>query len=172
MFPQNKRDLEAIDDLRQLRKFLGSLKFHGEDVAPVPGFGVQVKLLVARELRNLKRDPTVFTARIFLNLVLSFFLGAIFWDVGKTNAAIFSNLQSHFGAITAGAVLMMLASGETALLSFPSERPVFLREYTTSHYSVTSYFVSRLLVEALVTSVLSLCLVSTPSWFEAKATVL
>lgn len=37
------------------------------------------------------------------------------------------------------------------MIAFPSERPVFLREYSTSHYSVVSYFVSRLTMEAFVT---------------------
>jgi len=39
------------------------------------------------------------------------------------------------------------------LLVFPEERPVFIREYSTNHYSVLSYFVSRLLLEAFLTAV-------------------
>jgi len=39
------------------------------------------------------------------------------------------------------------------LLVFPEERPVFIREYSTNHYSVLSYFVSRLSLEAFLTAV-------------------
>jgi hypothetical protein len=40
------------------------------------------------------------------------------------------------------------------MLSFsPEERPVFVREYSTYHYSVLPYFMSRLLIEMLVTAI-------------------
>ena len=42
-------------------------------------------------------------------------------------------------------------TAQPALLAFPEERPVFLREYSTNHYAVGSYFVSRLIVEAVIT---------------------
>ena len=45
----------------------------------------------------------------------------------------------------------MFGTAQPALLAFPDERPVFLREYSTNHYSVISYFLSRLLMEAFVT---------------------
>jgi hypothetical protein len=117
-------------------------------------------------MKNLKRDPSVFSARIVVNGVMSGFLGAIFHKVGETSPAVFSNLQSHFGAVVSCSVLTMIATGQTALLTFPSERPVFLREYTTDHYSVTSYFMSRLVVDAIVTSILSMCLVRQLHFFR------
>ncbi len=48
-------------------------------------------------------------------------------------------------------LMSMFGTAQPALLSFPEERPVFLREYSTNHYSVFSYFVSRLTMEAVVT---------------------
>lgn len=39
-----------------------------------------------------------------------------------------------------------------SLTCFPEERPVFLREYSTNHYSVLAYFASRLTIELLVTA--------------------
>jgi hypothetical protein len=52
-------------------------------------------------------------------------------------------------------VLMMgmMGTAQPALLAFPDERPVFLREYSTNHYSVVAYFVGRLTIEALLTAV-------------------
>lgn len=44
-------------------------------------------------------------------------------------------------------------TAQPSLLAFPDERPVFLREYSTNHYSVISYFVCRLILEASVTFV-------------------
>jgi ABC-type multidrug transport system permease subunit len=49
---------------------------------------------------------------------------------------------------------------QMSLFTFPDERPVFLREYSTKHYSVLSYFVSHLATEALVTAVQTFLLVT------------
>jgi hypothetical protein len=46
----------------------------------------------------------------------------------------------------------MFGTAQPALLAFPEERPVFLREYSTNHYSVFSYFMSRFTVEASITA--------------------
>jgi ABC-2 type transporter len=49
-------------------------------------------------------------------------------------------------------MMSMFGTGLPTLLSFPQERPVFLREYSTDHYSVFSYFTSRLAMEAFITA--------------------
>jgi ABC-2 type transporter len=53
----------------------------------------------------------------------------------------------------------MFGTAQPALLSFPEERPVFLREYSTNHYSVGPYFISRLTMEAVVTGAQALVLI-------------
>jgi ABC-type multidrug transport system permease subunit len=49
-------------------------------------------------------------------------------------------------------LMSMFGTAQPALLAFPEERPVFLREYSTNHYSVVAYFLSRLTMEAAVTA--------------------
>ena len=49
-------------------------------------------------------------------------------------------------------LLGMVGTAQPALLAFPAERPVFVREYSTNHYSVVSYFLSRFIIEAIVTA--------------------
>jgi ABC-type multidrug transport system permease subunit len=62
------------------------------------------------------------------------------------------SLQSHFGALIMVLLMSMFGTAQPALLAFPEERPVFLREYSTNHYSVLSYFMSRLTMEAFITA--------------------
>jgi hypothetical protein len=38
---------------------------------------------------------------------------------------------------------MLSTAQQPALMAFPQERSVFLREYSTDHYSVRAYFVCR-----------------------------
>jgi ABC-type transport system involved in multi-copper enzyme maturation permease subunit len=58
-------------------------------------------------------------------------------------------------------LMAMFGTAQPALLAFPEERPVFLREYSTNHYSVLSYFLARLTMEASLTAVqiLLLCVI-------------
>jgi hypothetical protein len=79
-------------------------------------------------------------------------IGTIFYDVGAQPSDVAANLNSHFGALIMMLMMGMMGTAQQALLSFPTERPVFLREYSTNHYSVASYFLSRLTVEAVVTA--------------------
>ena len=50
-------------------------------------------------------------------------------------------------------MMSMFGTAQPALLAFPEERPVFLREYSTNHYSVGAYFASRFTIEATITAV-------------------
>ena len=50
-------------------------------------------------------------------------------------------------------MMSMFGTAQPALLAFPEERPVFLREYSTNHYSVVAYFISRFTIEASITAI-------------------
>ena len=50
-------------------------------------------------------------------------------------------------------MVSMFGTALPTLISFPDERPVFLREFSTNHYSAVSYFISKLTMEALITFV-------------------
>ena len=84
---------------------------------------------------------------------VSLLTGVIFYEVGETSAANHSNLQSQFGAIIVIVSTTLLATGQATLMTFPSERPIFIREYNTGHYSVFSYFCSRLAVESTLAAI-------------------
>jgi ABC-type multidrug transport system permease subunit len=53
-------------------------------------------------------------------------------------------------------VSCMMASAQSILLKFPSERPLFLREYSTGTYAATSYFLSKLVTELPLTFIFTL----------------
>jgi ABC-2 type transporter len=135
-------------------------KVAGFDERP-PGAWTQTRLLFAREFTNLRRDTASLSARFALTTFLSMLVGVIFWQVGKTDSSVQENLQSHFGALLLVSMMTMLGTAMPSLLQFPSERPVFLREYSTNHYWVSTYFFSRLAMEAFVTAVQVMELVST-----------
>mmetsp|Transcript_5873 Transcript_5873/g.17543 ORF Transcript_5873/g.17543 Transcript_5873/m.17543 type:complete len:627 (-) Transcript_5873:62-1942(-) len=129
----------------------------GFDPRPV-GIFTQLYLLFTRELVNFRRDTAALGTKFGLTIFLGILIGIIFHDVGSTDPSVQSNTQSRFGALIICLMMGMFGTAQDALLQFPSERPVFLREYSTNHYSVFSYFLSRLTMEAFVTFVQTLLL--------------
>jgi ABC-type multidrug transport system permease subunit len=67
--------------------------------------------------------------------------------------AAMQNVNSSFGAQVICLFMSIMGAALPTLLVFPQERPVFLREYSTDHYSTLAYFVSRFAVEAFTTAV-------------------
>jgi ABC-type multidrug transport system permease subunit len=59
-------------------------------------------------------------------------------------------------------MIAMFGAALPTLLAFPEERPVFVREFSTDHYRVSTYFLSRLGMEALLTGLqmLTVCLIT------------
>eukprot|EP00557_Chaetoceros_sp_GSL56_P014797 CAMPEP_0176487054 /NCGR_PEP_ID=MMETSP0200_2-20121128/5910_1 /TAXON_ID=947934 /ORGANISM="Chaetoceros sp., Strain GSL56" /LENGTH=590 /DNA_ID=CAMNT_0017883823 /DNA_START=63 /DNA_END=1832 /DNA_ORIENTATION=+ len=120
------------------------------DLRP-PGFFTQTGMLFAREMRTLGRDKASLGARFGITIFLNLLFGIIFKDVGRQSNADFTNSQSRFGALIMVQLSAMFGTAQPALFAIPEERPVFLREYSTDHYGVLSYFMSRFTVEAGLT---------------------
>jgi len=89
-------------------------------------------------------------SKIFVTSGISFFVGILFLNVGRLSTD-FQNYQSHFGALTVLLMMVLAVSALPAFMAFPHERPVFLREYCTRHYSILSYFIARTVNELLNT---------------------
>ena len=121
--------------------------------APPPGIPTQIRMIFRRDLLDMKRNKNVLIARFGITAFLSMLMGVIFLDVGSTDRSVPINLQSQFGVVVMVALLSLFGTGQPALISFPEERPVFIREYSTHHYSVLGYFLSRMVNELLLTAI-------------------
>lgn len=108
-------------------------------------FVTEVRLLFKRELKNTIRNKLV-RARFALTTFISLLVGCIFFGVGSGQ-----DINSHFGSMVMMLMISMFSTALPTLVGFSDERPVFLREYSTNHYSVVSYFISKLVAEALIT---------------------
>lgn len=124
---------------------------HVMDTRP-PGMEVQTAMLFKRELQSVQRNTAAVIARFGLTIFLSVLVGFIFRDVGRSDPTKQINIQSRFGATIMVLLQSMFGTAQPALLAFPDERPVFLREYSTDHYSVVGYFAARFTMEALITA--------------------
>jgi hypothetical protein len=110
--------------------------------------------LMRREIIAMKRDKMFLAARFMQATFMSLLIGVIFLKVGDRDpddGAVV--VQSIFGGMVMALFMCVMGTALPTLLIFPQERPVFLREYSTNHYSVLAYFMSRFAIEAFITAV-------------------
>mmetsp|Transcript_44184 Transcript_44184/g.92887 ORF Transcript_44184/g.92887 Transcript_44184/m.92887 type:complete len:698 (-) Transcript_44184:19-2112(-) len=121
------------------------------------GFMTEALMLFKREIIHNTRNKKGVGARFAFTTFLSTLVGCIFFQVGKPDDEVMgitfdpAKFNSHFGAMIMILMMSMFGTAMPTLLSFPEERPVFLREYSTNHYGTVAYFMSRLAMEAIVT---------------------
>jgi len=123
------------------------------------GFATQFAALGKREFQNVIRDKTSLVARFGIAAVLNILFGLIFFGVGDATESDY-DMMSHFGALMFAAISAMFGSAQPVALTFPSERPLFIREYANGTYSVVAYFWSKLVSElplSLITALITFC---------------
>eukprot|EP01039_Chlorochromonas_danica_P003087 gene3087-3375_t len=108
----------------------------------------QIMALTIREAVGTVRNVGALAARFGMTVFLYLLFGLIFLGVGGKDYSDDSNMTNHFGGITQLLLISMFGSAQPVMLSFPFERPTFMREYATGTYGAPAYFISKLVIEA------------------------
>merc|ERR1712226_857785 len=137
-FPTDTRDLPPVEKIGKSDATVDNT----ERVSKM----TELKLLFEREMLNLKRDTVPLYIRFGITIFLNILYGLIFQGIGSKSTADSIAINSRFGALIMSILSVMFGTAQPALIALPSERPVFLREFYTNHYSV-----SRFAVEAAIT---------------------
>lgn len=106
------------------------------------GFSTQLYMLTTREAAYVWRNKPGLIASILVPLILNAFFACLFEGVGDMSRDNYS-LQGHFGAVAQVMISGMFGAAQPLLLRFPLDRGIFLREYATSTYGATPYFLSK-----------------------------
>jgi ABC-type multidrug transport system ATPase subunit/ABC-type multidrug transport system permease subunit len=155
-FPKDERNLGApfSADKKDDKDILGiTERGHTSDVDSPLGLCQQTRFLFKREINHLLRNTHALKARTAMTCAISSVIGFIFFQVARLDFDSFINVQTVFGGLLMSLLANVFSTALPSLMAFPVERPVFLREYSTNHYSVFSYFGSRLFMELFVTGV-------------------
>ena len=115
------------------------------------GIMTEFQLLQDREVKKIVRNPFGIVLNVGITAVLSIIFAVIFLGIGREDRAINVVTSSILGAIVNVLISTMMGQSNPALLTFAQDRPLFLREYSTNHYSIIPYFLSKLWTEALNT---------------------
>jgi ABC-type multidrug transport system ATPase subunit/ABC-type multidrug transport system permease subunit len=130
--------------------------------AALKSFDVQLRSLLQREIRLTLRNKVGLVLRFGVVAVMNLFFSSVFAGAGKeyqlTGTVTLDGLHGHFGALCSILITTMFGAAQPMLVLFPSERPIFLREYVTNTYSVIPYILAKTIVEvplAFLTSLLA-----------------
>jgi len=132
---------------------------------------VELEMLLEREKNSLIRNPAPIIANVVITAFLSVVFGVIFFGVGKENRDSMLVVQGALGALVNSLMSVMMGQSQNALMIFSAERPLFMREYSTNHYSILPYFLSKLVAEALQSGVAMMVQVSLCIWLIAPVAV-
>ncbi|XP_053535852.1 broad substrate specificity ATP-binding cassette transporter ABCG2-like [Ictalurus punctatus] len=108
------------------------------------GFFHQLNWVVKRTFRNLILNPQSSIAQFAVTTFLAFTVGTVFFGVKYDQ----SGIQNRFGALFF-IVRNQCFSTLSAAERFNTERKLFIHEYTSGYYSVSVYFLSKILSDII-----------------------
>lgn len=107
----------------------------------------QLTWLNYREWLNTKRDVAALGGRFGVTIFLNVIFGLIFLGAGQQDDSDPNNFTAHFGGLTMLTIASMFGTAQPVMLSFPFERPTFLREYSTGSYGIYAYILCKTMME-------------------------
>lgn len=154
--PPTIKDLKKVAYLRQHYdlSLASAVIQEGKSLSlPPPNFletkrsiatSVQLKLLLKRNVTQLKRDPKVMRMKIGQTLLFGLLMLAVFFNLSGDS---YVNIMGIIGFLFFVCVNQMFQYLMGTLLVFQEERPVFLREQANKMYGVNSYFLTKMVME-------------------------
>lgn len=117
------------------------------------GFCEATLVLSSRALKNVFRNPAMLRIRLANTIVFSFLSSSVFWQLDEKTE---DGVYGRFGFFFFVAINVFMTQIFGTILSFPAERPVFIREYSARMYSCASYYLAKNLVETPLVCIISL----------------
>ena len=103
----------------------------------------QFKTIITRSFNNVKRQPMLSFIKLVQAVIMSGLVILIFHNNGRDSKSI-QNIQ---GVLFFCVINQVSLASQSQALTFPIERPVFLKEYKENLYGVIPYFFSKMMCE-------------------------
>lgn len=101
--------------------------------------------LLGRASKNAIRNPLIIRVRIVQTVVVAVFVGLSFLNLRHFPAQ--RQIQDKAGVLFFIALNQFFTSATSVMTIFAIEKYVFFREYSAGYYSLTAYYLSKVLVE-------------------------
>ncbi|XP_049645717.1 broad substrate specificity ATP-binding cassette transporter ABCG2 [Suncus etruscus] len=140
-FRETQAELDQISG-NQKKKKKKSTEF--KDITYATSFCHQLRWISSRSFKNLLGNPQASIAQIIVTIILGLVVGAIFYDLKNDPTGI----QNRAG------VLFFLTTNQcfssvSAVELFVVEKKLFIHEYISGYYRVSSYFFGKILSDLL-----------------------
>ena len=170
LIPDKKVSVSGLKSLSSKLASFSSFGLHdSNDTVPpearVNSF-VQAYWLSVREFRSLYRDTGSLIGRFGGTAFMNVLCAILFLNAGDQNQSKYT-VNSHFGAMVQFWIGGMFGAAQPALLMFPLERIVFIREKATNTYGTVPYVFAKLLVELPVSFLTALLIMLICYWTVA-----
>mmetsp|Transcript_27573 Transcript_27573/g.27259 ORF Transcript_27573/g.27259 Transcript_27573/m.27259 type:complete len:544 (-) Transcript_27573:52-1683(-) len=106
-------------------------------------FFKKVGLLWKRSMKNAVRNPFLSRVRIAQFIIVSAIIDLVFHDLGND----FDSIQNTTGVLFFMTLGNIMLGNNPSALTFPAERPTFLKEHNEGLYSTFIYFIAKNLSE-------------------------
>ncbi|XP_076622323.1 ATP-binding cassette sub-family G member 4 isoform X2 [Colletes latitarsis] len=103
----------------------------------------EYKILFFRGMICIRRDNTLTKLRLIAHVIVAFLLGVVFYNSGIDASRVHSNIACIFFTL----LFLYFSSSMPAVLMFPIEAAVFLREYLNNWYHLRSYFAAKIMTD-------------------------
>lgn len=108
-------------------------------------FKTQFAFLLDRASKNAFRNELIIRVRLFQSVFIGLLAGLVF--INATGGTVAGQIQSLSGVLYFLAVNQFFGSATAVLSIFAVEKLVFLREFRAGYYSLSAYYLSKVLVE-------------------------
>ncbi|XP_037385751.2 broad substrate specificity ATP-binding cassette transporter ABCG2 isoform X2 [Talpa occidentalis] len=138
-FRETQVELDQLSGVEKKKKNIGF-----KEITYSTSFFHQLKWISKRSFKNLLGNPQASIAQIIVTIILGLVVGAIFYDLKNDPTGI----QNRAG------VLFYLTTNQcftsvSAVELFVVEKKLFIHEYISGYYRVSSYFFGKLLSDLL-----------------------
>ncbi|KAF6128467.1 ATP binding cassette subfamily G member 2 (Junior blood group) [Phyllostomus discolor] len=138
-FRETKLELDQLSEVQKKKKSVAI-----KEVTYATSFCHQVRWISKRSFKNLLGNPEASIAQIIITVILGLVLGAIFYDLKSD----YTGIQNRAGVLFFLTTNQCFSSVSSVEL-FVVEKKLFMHEYISGYYRVSSYFFGKLLSDLL-----------------------
>ncbi|KAM5338570.1 broad substrate specificity ATP-binding cassette transporter ABCG2-like isoform 2-T2 [Glossophaga mutica] len=138
-FRETKVELDRLSEVQKKKKSVAI-----KEITYATSFCHQVRWISKRSFKNLLGNPQASIAQIIVTVILGLVIGAIFYDL-KNDPTGIQNRAGVLFFLTTNQCFSSVSSVEL----FVVEKKLFMHEYISGYYRVSSYFFGKLLSDFL-----------------------
>lgn len=109
----------------------------------IPGLFIELRALLWRSYINSLRNPLLFFVKLAQAIMMGFIVDILFRDLGYGRVQV----ENRKGILFFTTIQFIMLGSNSNSMTFPLERPMFLKEYKEGLYGTTAFVLSKFLAE-------------------------